>query len=320
MSGNLLACFILTSGPVTLSSWPGVAVRKNLFYIYVAFQRHIDESLVTRSQGAANGSCLLLAGALFIRMFSSAPLGSLQAAVRRRCMNIQCGGKKEERKLFQVLCEWCWRSTKQLPSLFFICHSHRTKLFSAAYCPSFALCSCAGRRGDSSASECECSAPWLGPGWKGQDLTFSGWRQRPEEKGATGGLQGKETWRYDWQRAVMTLGKYHIVLPETKKVLLTVAWGSMTEAAVVLDMIGSHSFWTRRQLEIFSYQSVFEDTNKCYLSGVMNFKGSVSRHVTVCKPIEVSEKCSDLHCWHTYNIHSSLHKLSCGFDTETYLC
>lgn len=40
----------------------------------------------------------------------------------------------------------------------------------------------------------------------------------------------------------MGWGKYHIVLPETQKVLLTVAWGSVTEAAaVVLDVIGSQS-------------------------------------------------------------------------------
>lgn len=38
----------------------------------------------------------------------------------------------------------------------------------------------------------------------------------------------------------MSWGKYHIVLPENKKVFLTVPWGSMTEAAIVLDMIGSH--------------------------------------------------------------------------------
>lgn len=36
-------------------------------------------------------------------------------------------------------------------------------------------------------------------------------------------------------------GKYRIVLPETKEVPLTVAWGSITEAVAVSDMIGSHS-------------------------------------------------------------------------------
>lgn len=39
----------------------------------------------------------------------------------------------------------------------------------------------------------------------------------------------------------MSWGKYRIVLPETKEVLLTVAWGSATEAVAVSDMIGSHS-------------------------------------------------------------------------------
>lgn len=39
----------------------------------------------------------------------------------------------------------------------------------------------------------------------------------------------------------MSWGKYRIVLPETKEVLLTVAWGSITEAVAVSDMIGSHS-------------------------------------------------------------------------------
>lgn len=37
----------------------------------------------------------------------------------------------------------------------------------------------------------------------------------------------------------MSWGKYRIVLPETKEVLLTVAWGSITEAVAVSDMIGS---------------------------------------------------------------------------------
>lgn len=36
-------------------------------------------------------------------------------------------------------------------------------------------------------------------------------------------------------------GKYRIVLPETKEVLLTVAWGNIAEAAAALDTSGSQS-------------------------------------------------------------------------------
>lgn len=74
----------------------------------------------------------------------------------------------------------------------------------------------------------------------------------------------------------MGWGKYHIVLPETQKVLLTVAWGSVTEAAVVLDVID-----------------------------LSHFTGSVSQHETVCKHIEVSGNWCDLNCRNTYYIHSS---------------
>lgn len=124
MSGNLLACFILTSGPVTLSFWRGTGVGKRSF---ISLWRFRQRQVTCDSFSASGQRKLLFARRHFVYsdVFIGASWKPPSCRVRCRCMNIQCG-KKEERKPFQVLRECCWLSTTQFPSWFFVCHSHRT--------------------------------------------------------------------------------------------------------------------------------------------------------------------------------------------------
>lgn len=163
MSGNLLACFILTSGPITLALWPGIGVGKKVFYILAASQT--DRRAARDSfSGSHPTEAAFFARRRFVYsdVFTGASRKPLSCIVRRRYMNIQCGEKKERGNRFKCCASGAGCRQSRSPTRFsFVITVVQNSSTPRAYCPSFCLCSCAGWRGESSAHECKCSAPWL---------------------------------------------------------------------------------------------------------------------------------------------------------------
>lgn len=116
---------------------------------------------MTRSQGAVQRKRLFCAAALCLfRCFHRRLLEASELQSEAQVYEYSVRGKKKKGNRFKCCASDAGCRQSNSPTRFSFVIPVRTKLFNAAYCPSFCLCSCAGWRGESSASECKRSAPW----------------------------------------------------------------------------------------------------------------------------------------------------------------
>lgn len=96
MSGNILAHFILTSGPITSAFWPGVDVCNKFFFLYpcsVSDTQTSRSPLVLRER-SSGGHFFARRRFVYSDVFICASWKSPRCRVKRRCMNIQHRNKR----------------------------------------------------------------------------------------------------------------------------------------------------------------------------------------------------------------------------------